>query len=137
MSYQIGDFEFISLSRVFPRPTQKLVREKRPGLHGVTLWRTGRTGEPFQITSAADCASLEAAEALLHLYELLVGADPVVVRWGNLDLPDILAVVHDVQAPEGGIFRTVLGIGGLLGTSQAFCRAIWTVETIDPLTMIT
>ena len=132
MSFAIGAFEFISLSRVFSRPTQKLVREARPGSSGVTFWRTGKRAEPVQIESAVDVGNIEQAEALIHAYELLVGADPVVVRWGGLDLPDILAVVHDVQPVDHGVFKTLLGIGGVLGTSQAFVRALWMIEPIDP-----
>lgn len=132
MSFAIGAFRFISLSRVFSRPTHKLVREARPGVSGVTFWRTGKRAEPVQIASAVDAASVEQAEALIHAYELLVGADPVAVQWGGLDRPDILAIVHDVQPIENGVFKTLLGIGGTLGSSQAFVRASWTIEPIDP-----
>jgi len=136
MSYAIGAFEFLRLSRPLSRPTQKLVRELRPGTSGVTFWRTGKVAGPVQIASAVDAAQIEAAEGLIHQYELLVGADPVPVRWGGINLVDILAVIHDVQPVEGGIFATLLGVGGLLGTSRGFCRAVWTIEPIDPTVYI-
>lgn len=129
---QIGEFQFISLSRAISGPVEQLAREVRTGVKGVTLWKTGKRAEPFMLVSEADTADVDAAEDLLHQYEDLVGENPVPVTWNGKNLAPRLVVVMNVEPIENGIFQTLLGIGGLLGNSNGFCRCIWTLQPIDP-----
>lgn len=132
--YFIGQFEFINLSRAFSKPTMLLEREVRIGSPGVTFWRVGPRCEPFTLVSVVDVATVQAGEALLQAYEELVGGDPVPVAWGGVQRADILCVIHDVQPLDEGIHAVLLGIGGTLGgPSYGLCRAVWTVEPINPI----
>ncbi len=129
---RINSFTFLRLSRALSRPTQRLVREVRPGLPGSTNWRTGRRCEPFTLRSVADCPSIDAAELLLRSYESIVGDDPVLAVWADIDL-DCYLIIHDVQPEEEGLYATLLGIGGLTGGASAgMCRCVWTVESLNP-----
>lgn len=128
---KIGDFSFIHLSGAITGPVQQVVREVRPGVKGVTLWRTGKRAEPIVRASVVDTADCDAAEDLLHQYEELVGQNPVPVLWeGKLLARKV--VVMDVQPLEEGIHQTLLGIGGTLGTSNGLCRCLWFLQPIDP-----
>lgn len=129
--FRLGDFSFINLTRALSRPVERLEREIRLGTSGVTFWRTGKRGEPFQLASVADVADVDAAQDLLAEYEDLVGGDPVNAIWADR-AHESLVVVHNVMPLEGGLHATLIGIGGLLGSSNALLRAVWLVETIDP-----
>ena len=129
---QIGEFEFISLSRAISGVVQQTSREVRPGVKGVTLWKTGKRAEPFALMSQVDAADIDAAEDLLHQYEDLVGESAVPVNWNGKNLAPRLVVVLNVEPVEEGIFGTLIGIGGLLGNSNGFCRCVWTLQPIDP-----
>ena len=131
-TFSIGDFHFISLSRAFSRPVWQIEREIRPGFDGATFWRMGRRSEPMPLRSVVDVADLDAALATLRAYEQLVGENPVTVKWADRDLAQMLVFVHGVVPEEGGLHATLLGIGGLQGTSHAFLRCIWLVETLEP-----
>jgi hypothetical protein len=130
--FRLGDFEFVSLSRALSRPVQSIEREVRPGANGVTLWRTGKRGQPFVLMSFVDCTDTEAALNLLAQYEQLVGGDPVTAKWAGHEIAELLVFVHQVLPDEQGLRATLLGIGGKEGTSHAFLRCHWLVETIDP-----
>lgn len=129
---KIGDFEFIALSRAISGPVQQLAREVRPGVAGVTLWKTGKRAEPFGLMSEVDVADIDAAEDLLHQYEAIVGESTQLVTWNGKNLAPRRVVVMNVEPIENGIFATLLGIGGVLGNSNAFCRCLWTLQPIDP-----
>lgn len=129
---QIGEFQFINLSRAISGPVQQLVREVRPGVRGVTFWKTGTRAEPFQLLSVVDAADCDAAEDLLHQYEAIVGADPVAVIWNGKNLAPRKVVVMAVEPLEEGIHQTLIGIGGTLGVSNGLCRCVWTLNPIDP-----
>ncbi len=128
----IGEFEFISLSRAISGVVQQVAREVRPGVKGVTLWKTGKRAEPFSLMSEVDTADVDTAEDLLHQYEELVGESSVLVTWNGKNLAPRRVVVLNVEPVEGGIFQTLIGIGGLRGNSNGFCRCIWTLQPIDP-----
>lgn len=128
MNYQIGIFDFISLSRPASGPMARLEREKRPGFGGVTFWRLGVTAEPFQVESCRDAADVLSAESLLHGYEVYAGNNPVPYIWDGRELG--LVIVHEVVPIDGGIHATLIGIGGQMGSSHALVRAIWTLEFI-------
>lgn len=127
---QIGEFQFISLSRAISGPVQQLVREVRPGVQGVTLWKTGERADPFMLISTEDTADADAAEDLLHQYEALVGEKAVQVIWQGKNIAPIWVVVLAVEPLEEGIHATLLGIGGTLGSSHGMCRCVWTLQSI-------
>lgn len=132
MSFSIGPFPFINLSSVIPGTPQRVVREIRPGLNGTSFWKTGLRGEPIQLASVVDCQTVEAAEAQFHDYEAFVG-EVVPVTWAGVDRQDIQVMILAVQPIEGGVHAMLLGIGGTIGgASRGLCRALWTVEPIDP-----
>jgi hypothetical protein len=127
----IGDFPFIHLTRAIGGVAEQLVREVRPGVKGVTLWRTGKRAEPFALVSVVDTADCDAAEDLLHQYEDLVGQNPVPVTWEGKLLPFRVVVLH-VEPLEEGIHQTLIGVGGVRGTSNGLCRCVWHLQPIDP-----
>lgn len=129
---QIGEFQFISLSRAISGPVQQLVREVRTGRNGVTLWRTGKRANLITVVSAVDAADGDSAEDLLHQYEALVGQNPVFVVWQGKNLNPLKVVVFHVEPLDEGIHATLLGIGGTLGSSHGFCRCVWTLQPVDP-----
>lgn len=129
---QIGDFQFIYLSRAFTGPVEQLLREVRPGVAGVTLWRTGKRADPFSVLSKADSADCSSAEDLLHQYEQLVGLKAVGVIWSGKNLAPLQVVVLGVEPLEDGISQTLLGIGGILGNSNGFAACVWHLQPIDP-----
>lgn len=129
---QIGEFTFINLSRAISGPVQQLVREVRTGRNGVTLWRTGKRADPFQLSSVVDTVDCDSAEDLLHQYEELVGKDPVLATWQGKNITSRLIVVLNVEPHEEGIYGTLIGVGGTLGSSRGMCRCIWTLQPIDP-----
>jgi len=131
--YRIGDFSFVALSRAFSRPMQHIEREIKPGKDGVSMWRTGKRGEPFELLSFADVADVAAAQSLLAAYEDAVGGDPVAATWADEDFDGSL-FIHRVMPPPGGLRKTLLAVGGLLGSSHAYLRAIWLVEPLDAFT---
>jgi hypothetical protein len=133
MSYRIGDFEFIHLSRVLSYPRMRGLREVRPGQAGTTFWRQGRGGEPFQLASVVNAAGIASAESLIHQYEQLVYGEPVTAAWAGIELASLQVLVLDVQPIDEGVHAMLLGIGGVGGGSSfGLCRALWTVEVIDP-----
>lgn len=128
----IGEFQFIHLSRAFSKPVQQLAREVQSGVKGVTLWRTGKRADPISLVSVVDAADCDAAEDLLHQYEELVGGDAVSCVWEGKQLAPLRVVVLGVEPLEDGIHQTLIGIGGILGSSNGLCRCLWHVQPVDP-----
>lgn len=131
--FRLGPFQFISLSRAVSRPVHRVERELRPGIDGVTFWRTGRRAEPFDLVSVVDTPDVGGALALLAAYEDTVGSDPVEAVWADLALPELLVLVHNVVPLDEGLHATLLGLGGVNGVATfGLLRCQWTVEPIDP-----
>jgi hypothetical protein len=126
--FQIGPFEFINLSRAPSRSQQTAVREVRPGVAGVTIYRMGKQPMPYQVLSVCDVEDAATGLLLLEDYESLVGTDPVELYWAGVF--SSLVYVHQVQPIDGGIYQTLLGVGGILGSSNGMIRAVWTLEEI-------
>jgi hypothetical protein len=129
--YFIGDFQFFSLSRPPSLPKQRTEREVRPGTDGVSLWRTGRRGEPFTVNSSRDVSSIEAAVLFLTSYQAFQGGDPVEIVWADHEYQSLLVYVHDVEPIEDRTHAVLLGIGGVNGTSGAILRCTWVLEPIN------
>lgn len=136
MSFAIGDFTFINLSRVFTRPTEQLAREVRPGVDGTTFWQTGKRAEPMQVASVVDVESVTAAQTLFAEYENQVG-QILPVTWAGVLRTNTQAVILRVDPLDEGLHATVLGIGGTLGSSHAMLRALWTLEMVNVFPPVT
>jgi hypothetical protein len=124
--FKIGDFDFIDLSRAPSRSLTRTVREVRPGASGVTLHRMGSQPAPYSLVSVRDVADVETGLDLYAEYEDAVGSDPVTLIWAGVDKG--LVYIHNVLPLDEGIYATLLGIGGLEGTSNGMVRAAWTLE---------
>lgn len=123
--FSIGTFQFINID-VFPvGQKQQVSMESRPGVDGLYFWLTGQRGTPFTVTTAADVADANAAALQFIEYEQAIGS-VVSVVWNGNALPKRYVIV-DVQPVTEGIRQTILGVGGLLGTSQGLVTAQWTL----------
>lgn len=132
-AFQIGDFEFINLTRAVSRPAETVALEVKPGVDGTTVWQTGRRGEPFQVVSVVNPADVVSADDLLVAYQTLRGKNPVLVRWAGRVL-NVKVLVLDVQPLDGGLFATLTSVGGIAaaGTNTAACLyAVWTLLPLD------
>ena len=129
--FKLGAFDFIDLT-VPVGLKERIARDVRSGVDGVTFWQTGQRGEPFLCESFVDVASLAAAEALLTEYHNAVGGDPLEMLWGGSLVHGVRFLVLDVLPHPRGMHAILQGIGGTAGTSQAVLRALWLLEAIDP-----
>jgi hypothetical protein len=129
--FQIGPFDFINLSRPPSLPKQQMEREVRPGVEGVTFWGTGRRSTPYELVSVRDVEDVLEGLLLLDDYQQIVGTGPVQLVWGGYAHGRVL--VHDVESLEGGVHRTLLGVGGLRGVSGAMLRCHWVLEHVPVL----
>jgi hypothetical protein len=137
--FWIGDFDFIDLSRPPGRPKERLARELRPGVKGVTFFRTGAKTEQFQLSSVRDCYDLADLQGALAAYEDSVGAGTLEMWWGGIEWGDV--IVHDVVPIDGQCHKVLLGVGGCLGNlraedpdtppARAILRCIWTLEYVE------
>jgi hypothetical protein len=126
--FQIADFMFINLSRPPSKAMKRTVREVRPGVANVTQWGVGATAQPFALLSSRDAIDTEDAQNILALYEAIVGGDPVALIWAGFNQG--LVFVHSVAPLDDGIFATLLGKGGMLGTSNAKIHCQWMLEYV-------
>lgn len=122
-------FPFLTLQgALFPsRPTFE--REQRAGVDGIGLWLTGNRGEPFQISTTLDCASIAAAGTALASYisAILTKKDLYYAGalWGTV-------MVQNVVLQRMTAFRAAVG-GIQVWTGGAGCMLMvqWTLETLD------
>lgn len=126
MSYSIGLFNFIDFN--YPqRGSQGVHVDIRPGVEGQGIWLTGVRGRPINVTTFRDSIDVSDAANTIFNYQAIIGSS-VNVTWAGLDLPfqfDVLNV--EPVGPRGGAHATVLGIGGILGVSNALAVANWTL----------
>lgn len=132
--FQIGDFDFINLSRPPSKAMKRTEREARPGVANVTMWGVGSMAAPFALISSRDAIDMDDAQNILALYEAIVGGDPVALVWAGYSHG--LVYVHNVAPLDDGIFATLQGLGGVLGTSNAKIHCQWVLEWV-PLTQPT
>ncbi len=123
--YKIGNFQFIDIGHFPIGQKQQVAMESRPGVDGLYFWLTGKRGQPFSVTTVADVENVFAAGVLMTQYEEVIG-QVVPIVWSDRYLPKQYVVVDVVPVPDG-IRQIVLGVGGLLGTSQGICTAQWTL----------
>jgi hypothetical protein len=127
--FSIGPFEFINLSRPPSRSKLRTEREIRPGVAGTTMWGLGRQAAPYQTMSVCDVEDAAAGELLLEDYEAIVGTQAYELYWAGVF--NSMVYVHDVVPLENGIYQTLQGIGGILGSSNGMIRCIWTLEALQ------
>jgi hypothetical protein len=127
--FQLGPFAFINLT-VPVGLKERLARDVRSGVDGVTFWKTGKRGEPFSLLSVTDVANVAAAGVLLDGYHEAVG-ELLDLTWAGLPIQGVQFLVLDVLPLPQGMHATLLGIGGTGGTSEALLRCQWILEAID------
>lgn len=133
-AFQIGEFQFINLSRHPGRPSESVSLERKPGNDGVTCWRLGKAGEPFTCISSVNPADVAAGESLLVQYQALRGQDPVTMTWASLFQGAIRILVVDVQPLDNGLFATLTSVGGVAApgaNTAGMLYAMWTLLPID------
>ena len=87
-----------------------------------------QTAEPFVLSSVRDIDSALAGDTLLAAYQAVVGwAQPLGWCGENRGLVMVLGV----EPLDGGIHQTLLGLGGVLGTSYGVVRCQWTLEWVE------
>lgn len=118
----IGPFNFIAMSKPPEGPNQRLALETRAGVNGTSVWKIGDGGQPFQIRTTADAANFAAAVALFRSYEAAIGTGPVGLIFGGVGMNYLVAIL-DVSPDD--VAATAIGVGGLLGSSNAIVRATW------------
>lgn len=133
-TFQIGDFQFINLSRHPGRPHEHVSLERKPGNDGTTVWQTGKAGEPFTCISSVNPPDVAAGESLLVQYQALIGQNPVAMKWANINQDAIRVLVLDVQPMDHGLFATLTSVGGVAAAganTAGFLYAVWTLLPID------
>jgi hypothetical protein len=121
---QIGTFTFVSMLPPPPFPYQNLEFEARAGVNGYAAWKTGIMADQFQVSTLIDLPTIAAAATIFSNYQALVAASPVGIAYAGMPLP-FYVLVQKVEAEE--MRATVLGVGGINGTSRAILRAKWTL----------
>lgn len=133
-AFQIGDFQFINISRHPGRPYEQTSLERKPGNDGYTVWQLGKAGEEFNVLTSVNPADLAYAEAMLVQYQALIGQNPVTMRWGDMAQDAIRVLVRNVQPVDGGLFKTLTSVGGITAAganTAAFLYAMWTLLPLD------
>lgn len=125
--FQIGPFDFINLSRAPSGSMLTIEREVRPGVPGVTFWGVGRHSEPYAVASVRDVQDADAGHLTLAAYEAIVGTGPVQLVWNGRPRQ---VIVHRVEPLDNGVYQTLIGLGGILGTSNGMLRCAWLLEDL-------
>lgn len=128
LAQKIGSFEFLSLRGVVMPPRLQIDRPMmRPGVDGVGLWKTGSRGQPFELRSAVDVATVSAGRTLFQSYYQAIGDNPVdlVVDGYNFAAEFWRVAILDVRASQvKGIINSA---GGTLTNPLAKLVASWTL----------
>ena len=131
MINSIGEFQFIALQGhpIPPREQPEVI--SRGGVDGVGVWRTGKRGEPFELVSQVDVASMDGARRLFKQYVDTIAQDPVVLVQDNYDYSaeGWKVVVLDVQQRQR--HAIISAVGGLNSPSRAFLECAWKLVAIE------
>ena len=131
-NYAIGEHQFISLSGPPPGPAESLAVTSRAGCPGHTVVKTGNRGTAFSSVSVVNALTVIDGWGLVRQYEQLVGADPVMIRWGGRFEDQWQVQVLGVQPIQGGVRKLVIGVGGLWPSpSYAICRCRWELLPVE------
>jgi hypothetical protein len=131
MINSIGEFQFITVlgHPVGPREQPEVIA--RSGVDDVGVWRTGKRGEPFELVSQVDVASMDGARRLFKQYVDSIGQDPVVLIQDDYDYSaeGWKVVVLDVE--ERQRHAIISAVGGLNLPSLAFLECAWKLVAIQ------
>ncbi len=125
----IGPFQFAHLSQMAPGHKMTTTVQSRAGVDGIFYWLNGRRGQQFSVTSVYDAINLADAVLAIQNYEATIGAIANYV-FGGVQLPRQVGILDVVPIPDK-IRQTVIGVGGVLGTSNGLAMASWQLITTD------
>lgn len=127
MAHYLGGVQFTTiLLGEAPRPPRQRVEVMtRPGVQGHALRLHGRDGEPFQIVTVSDTATLAAATTLYGNLQALVG-QRTSLQWNDISVP-VPVDVLDCQAIDGTPRKIVGLVGGLNAPSEGLLICRWTL----------
>lgn len=121
-------FPFLSLQGQLVPTRAQFEREMRAGVNGIGLWLIGSRGDPFQITTTLDCASVAAASTAFASYVTanLTKKDLYYcgALWGTVVVQN--CVMQSIRKFGTGVG----GIQGWTGGSGALLTVQWTLETL-------
>lgn len=126
----LGPFSFIS-ARLSgghsspPLPLKKISTIQRPGVSGTGFIDEGSKGDPFELETFVDAASLEGAVNLFAQYAAWVGTQaPVTLIWSGIVIEALYVAiaVRQLQCQ-----KILAGSGGLSGNPQAILKVVWTL----------
>lgn len=122
--FQIGPFQFFSLSEPPQTPSEMADIIQRPGVAGTGFMKTGKKGEPFELTSSVDLADKYVAHAVASSYHSLehAGTYDIVHSDVSYSFAGVAVVVMSVRTIAIKNLRTVAG--GLNG-GNAWLTARW------------
>lgn len=133
---EIGLFSFISLEGSIEAVREQVELVRRPGVNGVGIWKTGRRGRPFTLRSFVDAPTKLIARELYadenQGYVSLIGKDPVLLAWSDLNISgqeSVLVAVLDVRQVD--CFSIASGRGGLNANPGGFLIADWDLVLIS------
>jgi len=111
MSDYIDVYEFARISTQPHRVGRKFAIRAHSGVDGVGLWDLGLSGEPFTVRALAFFANMILAKAWYATIKDLEGSNPMTVTFADVEEPNHLYQVLNVQPVPGGIRPVVLGRG--------------------------
>jgi hypothetical protein len=122
---QIGEFQFVSMSRMPEIVRQSLAVVARPGVDGVAVWKTGERGKPFTIRTLVDCFNVLDGLDTWRSYRDLIGEPPQTAVWAdlNFDVSNLRFFVLDVRLAANR--RILASDGGLLENAGAILECDW------------
>lgn len=104
---------------------------QRPGVEGTGIILHGRKGQPFQMRSGCDYATLGDALDAFLAYNDSVGTDPAQLVWGGTDYEMTFNVLYGILHVELIRARRIsCGAGGTETTPGAWLEALWTLVPI-------
>lgn len=122
-------FPFLNISGPLLPTRPTFEREVRPGVNGIGIWSTGSRGEPFQVTTTLDVASIAAAGTALAAYitAILTKKDLYYcgALWGTVLIQHVVLV--QIKTFKAGIG----GVQAFTGGSGAILTVQWTLETLQ------
>ena len=136
---KLGDFAFITMSRVPSRPRYTITREVRAGVEDGRFWKDAKRGTPFNVTTVVNVKTLAEAVKLFHDYEKAIG-EKEKIEFADQTMDDLEVMIMNVDVIENGLHAMLLGIGGVEGNryrqqgkrSYAMLRATWTLVSLVP-----
>lgn len=117
----IAGYQFLAIDGLPQGLREQVELVERQGLDGTAIWRTGRRGTRFTLTSKVDQPSLPAAFAAYNGYASLVAAGAVPLVWSGVSLG--LFDVLDVRLQDARAIRSATG--GINPPSLAWLSCEW------------